>query len=233
MQEQPLIKSEMTALDRQIADAFEKSNCNSEALSRLESDNVAREERIRRLDGQIVLLNDERSRLSERVTEARVAVAELMQRRNLMGDTLRSVREACQASEEAVRGAARESEDSAGRIAQAERAILTAESRLAELYLQKEQRDADLLARRRRRAPARGPGTRPRVTSQGPCRRGFSRDPRLPGSRLKPRLQGHAPAVRGGRLACRASAPIPTIRCLIAAGGRPAPRNTGDSNGLE
>ncbi|MDM8006872.1 MAG: chromosome segregation protein SMC [Phycisphaerae bacterium] len=155
LQEQPLIKSEMTAIDRQIADACEKSNCNSEALSRLESDNVAREERIRRLDGQIVLLNDERSRLSERVTEARVAVAELMQRRNLMGDTLRSVREACQASEEAVRGAARESEDSAGRIAQAERAILTAESRLAELYLQKEQRDADLLARRRRRQEIR------------------------------------------------------------------------------
>jgi len=155
LHEQPLISSEMAAIDRQIAEAVEKSDRSSEELSRIESDNVAREERIRQLDVQIVLLGDERSRLSERMTEAKVAVAELMQRRNLMGSALQSVREAFQASEEAVRGAARESEDSAGRIAQAERTILTAESRLAELYLLKEQRDADLLARQRRRQEIR------------------------------------------------------------------------------
>ena len=34
-------------------------------------------------------------------------------------------------------------------------------------------------------------------------------------------------------LACRATAPIPTIRCLIAAAGRPAQRFPGDPNGLE
>ncbi|MGQ9650665.1 MAG: chromosome segregation protein SMC [Phycisphaerae bacterium] len=155
VQEQPLINSEMAAIDRQIAEATEKSDRCSEALSRLESENVDREESIRRLDAQIASLSDERSRLSEQMTQARVAVAELMQRRSLMADALQSVRDACQASEEAVRSAARESEDSAGRIAQAERTILTAESRLAELYSCKEQRDADLLARQRQRQEIR------------------------------------------------------------------------------
>ncbi|HPD29934.1 MAG TPA: chromosome segregation protein SMC [Phycisphaerae bacterium] len=155
MQEQPLIHSEMAAIDRQIAEATEKSNHCSQALSRLESENVDREERIRRLDAQIAVLSEERSRLSEQMTQARVAVAELMQRRSLMAGALHGTREACQASEEAVRSAARESEDSAGRIAQAERMILSAESRLAELYSLKEQRDADLLARQRRRQEIR------------------------------------------------------------------------------
>lgn len=153
--EQPLINSELAAIDRHIREATEQSERSAETLSRLESDNVAQEERIRALDIQIVLLGDERSRLSERLTEAKVAVAELMQRRNLMGNTLRSVRESWQASEEAVRSAARESEDAASRITLAERTVLTAESRLAELYLAKEQRDAELLGRQRRRQEIR------------------------------------------------------------------------------
>ncbi len=153
--EQPLIDSEMAAVDRSIREAVERSERSSEALSQLESDNAAREERVHRLDAEIVQMGEERSRLNERLTEAKVAVAELLQRRNLMGDTLRSVRESFQSSEEAVRAAARESEDSAGRITLAERTILTAESRLAELYLLKERRDADLLARQRRRQEIR------------------------------------------------------------------------------
>jgi chromosome segregation protein len=153
--ELPLIDSEVGALERQIREAIDRSEQSTQALTRLETDNVAREERIRNLDVQIVLLGDERSRLSERLTEAKVAVAELMQQRNLMGNTLRNVRGACQASEEAVRAAARESEDSAGRITHAERTILTAESRLAELYLVKEQRDKDLITRQGRRQEIR------------------------------------------------------------------------------
>jgi chromosome segregation protein len=146
-QEQPLIAGEVQSIEMQLKDAAERSARSTEKLSQIENDNVERENRIRDLEAQIDELAHKRQQLAERLTEAKVAVGQLAQRRSMQADRLRSLRENRQASDEAVSGSAREAEDAVHRITQAERAVLAAQSRLAELYAAKERLDKELLER--------------------------------------------------------------------------------------
>jgi chromosome segregation protein len=154
-QEQPLIAGEMQSLEMQIREAAERSARSSASLTQVEEDKTARELRIKGLDEQIVALNERRTQLNERITEAKVAVGQLAQRRSMLADRLRGLRESQQASDDAVRGSAQEADDAAHRIVQAERVILTAESRLAELFATKERLDRDILGRQHAREQMR------------------------------------------------------------------------------
>lgn len=143
--EQPLLAGEVESLEMQIRDAMEKSARSTEAVGKLEQDNVERENRIKDIAEQIDTLQYRRSQLNERLTEAKVSVGQLAQRRGMLADRLRGLRNSLQASEEAVRASAHEAEDAVHRMTQAERAILLAQARLAELYAIREGLDRSLM----------------------------------------------------------------------------------------
>ncbi|HOA74969.1 MAG TPA: chromosome segregation protein SMC [Phycisphaerae bacterium] len=143
--EQPLLTGEIEAIDVQIRDAAERAARSAEAVAQLEQENIERENRVKEIAEQIDTLQDRRAQLAERVTEAKVAVGQLAQRRGMLADRLRGLRNSLQASEEAVRASAHEAEDAVHRLAQSERAILSAQARLAELYSTKEQLDRHLM----------------------------------------------------------------------------------------
>jgi len=139
------LTGEIEAIDVQIRDAAERAARSAEAVAQLEQENIERENRVKEIAEQIDTLQDRRAQLAERVTEAKVAVGQLAQRRGMLADRLRGLRNSLQASEEAVRASAHEAEDAVHRLAQSERAILSAQARLAELYSTKEQLDRNLM----------------------------------------------------------------------------------------
>ncbi|MEP0843149.1 MAG: hypothetical protein HRF43_10615, partial [Phycisphaerae bacterium] len=149
--EQPIVAAELQSIEVQLADAAERSARLAQAAAALEQERTAREVRIRELDEQATAANQRRAQLNERITEAKVAVGQLAGRRGMLADQLRGLRESQQASDDALRGSALEADDAAARIRQAERTILTAESRLAERYADKERLDRDILAYQHRR----------------------------------------------------------------------------------
>lgn len=155
MEEQPLVAREAESIELQLRDAAERCARNGESLARLEQDKTDREARVRELDEKMAGVTARRTQLNERITEAKVAVGQLAQRRSMLADRLRGLRESQQASSDAVRSSAQEAEDAAYRIVQAERSILTAESRLAELFALKERLDKDILARQHTREQMR------------------------------------------------------------------------------
>ena len=155
LREQPLIASELKSFDMQMAEAAERAARSQEKLRELEAQNREREERIRTLDEQIESLVQRRAQFAEQLTEARGAGGQLAQRRSMQADTLRRLREQGQASEEAVRVSAREADDAVHRITQAERTVLAAQSRLAELYATRERLDRELRSRQEQREAIR------------------------------------------------------------------------------
>jgi len=143
--EQPLLAGEVESIEIQIRDAAERSARSTDAVRQLEQDNLDRENRVKDIAEQIETLQYRRSQLSERLTEAKVAVGQLAQRRGMLADRLRGLRNSLHASEEAVRASTHEAEDAAHRLVQSERAILLAQARLAELYAVKERLDRSLM----------------------------------------------------------------------------------------
>ncbi len=144
--EQPLIDAEVQSLEMQIQDAVERSARSTAAVGQLEQDNLDREQRIRTLAEQAETVQMRRAELAERLTEAKVSVGQLAQRRGMLADRLRGLRSSLQASEEAVQASSHEALDSAHRLDQTERVILLAQARLAELYAAKEQLDRSLMS---------------------------------------------------------------------------------------
>lgn len=151
MHEQPLIACEVESLERQIAEAAERARAGQASLKELEQQNAEREAHVQRLTDRIDLLAAQRSSLAERLTEARVQAGQLLQKRASLVESRRALRESHRVAVEAVHGARTEAEDCLRRLDQLERGILSAESRLAELFRAKEERSRDALARRRER----------------------------------------------------------------------------------
>jgi len=149
--ERPLIAGEIRAVRMQMEENDRRSGEAADALAEIEREGAAREQRVRELDAAIEALAVRRAALAEQLTEAKVAVARLGQRRGTHAERLRTLRDALRAGEDALREAAREAEDAAARITQAERVILAAEARLAELCGRQEELDAEVRAGRHRR----------------------------------------------------------------------------------
>ncbi|MHC4798255.1 MAG: chromosome segregation protein SMC, partial [Planctomycetota bacterium] len=132
-QEQPLVAGELQSIEMQIADACDRSSQTAESLSQLERANTECEQRIAKLSLQVEDAVRSRQKLADDLTEAKVQVGQLSQRRTMLTDRIRSLSAEQQTVPEAVNSSAREADDAQARITQTDRAILTAQSRLAEL----------------------------------------------------------------------------------------------------
>ena len=142
--EQPIIEAELASIAMQIAEAGDRESQRAAEVASVEQDNAAREARVAAMARDIVEAGHRRSALTERLTQARVAVGQMAQRRTMLGERLRGIEVSARQAEEAASAAAREADDASARQEQTERTILGAGARLAELYAIKEQLDGGL-----------------------------------------------------------------------------------------
>lgn len=150
-QELPLLASEIAAREHQIRETTTRIEQDRATVSELEQERERRESHVRDLEEETNEINRRRAELADALTEAKVVVAELAQRQGLLAEALRGLRDSQQASEQALHASEREAHDAHQRIVQTERTLLSAQSRLAELFGAKERLDVDVLSRQRQR----------------------------------------------------------------------------------
>lgn len=137
-EERPLIVGEIESIERQLAEGRRRTEEAQATIARLEEANTERERRVEGLQHEIDELVAHRSALAERVTEARVVAGSLSEKRTAAAAKVNRDRQAYASASATAADARREVDQCTQRLEQAERAVLRAESRLAELYLAKE-----------------------------------------------------------------------------------------------
>ncbi len=149
--EQPLITGQMESLEQAIGEAVAQADKNKDILVEVERVNAEREARVIELERLVDEAVERRTELRDRVTELRVELGQLTEKRNAAVETARSLTLEAADAEAAAGRAAEEARECTDRIEQAERAILSTQSRLAEMYLDKERVRAEGLRQRRAR----------------------------------------------------------------------------------
>ena len=142
---QPQVAGDIESAELQIRETVRRTSTSRESLAHLEGAGEQHEARVQEYQEQIVQVRQRRAQLAERVTATKVEVGRMSQQRGMLADRLRGMRESRHQSEEAVRTAAAAAQQAAQRLTMAERTILAAQSRLADLYAEKERLDRDVL----------------------------------------------------------------------------------------
>jgi len=143
---QPEVAGDIEAIDTRMAESVQAEAAARESLEAMEADSDMRHARVAEVQAEIARMKAQRARLADELTQQKVAVAKLSQQRSMLAYRLRGLQAERQAGEEAVRAAAGQVEQATARIAQAERIVLGARSRLAALYSDKERLDGEVLA---------------------------------------------------------------------------------------
>jgi chromosome segregation protein len=149
--EQPMIVGQITTIEQAIAEAVERADRNKDTLSEVRRQNTEREARVEQLHGQVDAVVTRRTAIRDQVTELRVELGQITEKHAAVVQTVGELGLEAVDAERAAGRAADEARECAERIDQAERAILTTQSQLAELYLSKERVRADGLEQRRAR----------------------------------------------------------------------------------
>ncbi|MHC4064212.1 MAG: chromosome segregation protein SMC [Planctomycetota bacterium] len=153
--EQPLVAGEVALIERQIAEAQAGSTQTRESLERMEEENLRREQQVAVHQRRIDEVVSDRTRLQERLTEARVSAGQLAEKRSATADTLLGLRRELYAVDAAEAEAAGETEQCRRRIAEAEETILAGREQLTWLCLTSQRQQADAMSLRRRREMVR------------------------------------------------------------------------------
>ncbi len=136
--EQPLLESEMADLDRQSAELRQRRVEIEQRLGELEEQSAGRRTQIEALGLELRRLEESRSAADEQRTQHRVALAQVEEKRRSLLDRLNHLRNAHAVAARQKAEAAEELAGCGDRVREAELGILREQSRLAVLYLQKE-----------------------------------------------------------------------------------------------
>ncbi|MCB9849792.1 MAG: chromosome segregation protein SMC [Phycisphaerales bacterium] len=131
--EQPLIAGEVASIEQELAEAAARSSQTQTSLVELEQSSKEREAHVASLQEEIAALVIERDAIAVKLTEARVAAGQLMEKRAAAAETINALRRSIRTAEEAVEAAQHEIEDCKARIEESTAAIATSRERLAEL----------------------------------------------------------------------------------------------------
>ncbi|MCC7291141.1 MAG: chromosome segregation protein SMC [Phycisphaerales bacterium] len=154
--EQPLLASEMSLLQQQMDEAAQHAGVRQEQLQLLTAQNAEREARIIERQADIDRVVDERRALQERLTESRVELGQLGERRKQAADSINAQRRAIHELETSLGSCHAEIEQARGRIADAEAALLTAREAVESLELNIRRLQAEALQLRQQRELLRG-----------------------------------------------------------------------------
>jgi len=133
-QEQPLISSEIEALEAQIQEAMNLQNTSQQSLSDLQSVNQQRQRQINQLEDTIHQLEDEEGSLQEQITNLKVSLGQTQQRRLALVEKIASQKLQLQQDEHSVAALQRDLNEAQENYNTTQRNILAAESKIAELF---------------------------------------------------------------------------------------------------
>ena len=136
--EQPLIVSEMSGLEKQIAESLELQAQSRKSLDDLQCVNDQRQLRIDALAEQIDELDRQDQLLLEQITELKVSLGKTQQRRVALQERIASVRSQYQQANHSVGTIQTDLENAEKNLQDARRGILTSEGRISELFMERQ-----------------------------------------------------------------------------------------------
>lgn len=139
-EEQPLIASEIDLLEEQIAQSVQKEYDSKQKLEELEAVNQQRNERIGQLEGEYVDKKREQQKLTDLLTELKISQGQAGEHRGALKERIMSVEGQLRANLSAAESGTEEMETCGRAGAEAARDILACESKVSELFVEKEQR---------------------------------------------------------------------------------------------
>jgi len=141
-EERPLIAGEVAQIEQQIAETKQRAAQSANSAGELEAINAQREQAIAGYNQRIEALSIERDRTQHKLTEARVAVAKLAEKRAATAETINQLRHAIRLADESIAAADREREEAQARVTDSEEAVLTAREQLESLGAQADRLEA-------------------------------------------------------------------------------------------
>jgi chromosome segregation protein len=150
-QEQPLIAGEVAMIEQQIAEAAARESESAETVSRLDQENEARERTVEEHAAGIEELATQRESARKTVTDARVKLSALTEKRTALADAIHQLRRTMQSADEAISHVIQERDVASSRIAESEEVILAARERLDELGSGADRLEAGAIQLRRQR----------------------------------------------------------------------------------
>ncbi len=153
--EQPLIADEVASIEHELDEAARRVSDNKESASELEQTSVVREQNVVKFQEKIDELTQKRASVVEELTQTRVAVGQLMEKRTAAAETINALRRGIRAAEEGVEAADREMSDCRLRIAESEQAVTDCQEKLASLRQDVERVEAEAAELRSQREELR------------------------------------------------------------------------------
>jgi chromosome segregation protein len=146
-QEQPLITSEIDALEEQIAESVQKEYDSKQKLQELEQVNQQRSAHIKQLEAKYAEEKEQQQSQMDRLTDLKVAIGQTTEQIKALKQTIVGLQSQMEENLAATEAAQQILSASADQIQNLSRDILNCEAAVSELYGQKEehQKDSKLL----------------------------------------------------------------------------------------
>ena len=138
-EEQPVIADEIGMLEDELQSSVQKEHTSRQKLDELEQINQEREEHIQQLQSRYEEQYQIRQQKENELTELKVQLGQVNEQQNSIRQQIASLQSQLQHGRMGIESGRAEVVACNDQITQTERDILTAESRVSELYLEKEQ----------------------------------------------------------------------------------------------
>ena len=138
-EEQPVITEEIGMLEEEIQGSVHKEHVSRQKLTELEQINRDRNEHILQLQSRYEEQHQVRQQHNEKLTELKVRLGQINEQQNSIRQQIASLQSQLQHGRIGIESARSEVVGCNDQVTQTERHILAAESRVSELYLEKEQ----------------------------------------------------------------------------------------------
>lgn len=136
--EKPLIASEITQLEEQIAQSVNKEYESKQKLEELEAINTQRNAHIQQLEAELAERRKQKNQQAARFTELRIEVGQIAEQRKAAEQNIEALNAHLKNLADSTEKARADEGTCRQQIAESERDILTCESEVSELFLQKE-----------------------------------------------------------------------------------------------
>jgi len=138
-EEEPLIADEIESLEREISESVTKEHESREKLTELEEVNQQRQARIDELEQQYEAQKEQQEAQAAVLTELKVEIGQISEQRKSINQRISSLQSQLQHGRVALESARTDLLGCDDQVTQTRRNILASESRVSELYMEKEQ----------------------------------------------------------------------------------------------
>lgn len=137
--EQPLITSEMAGLEEQIEESLRLQASSQQNLNDLQTVNQQRQEQINILEEQIREYEAMAGGIQDEITELKVSLGQIQQKRVALRDKSANIQTQIRQQEHSITTLQNDLKNAQGNFDGSQRAILAAESRISELFMNRQE----------------------------------------------------------------------------------------------